>query len=319
MKKILITGACGYLGAKLSKCLVEIGYRVTAFDCFDLSRHSKWASLMDEVIIGDIRDETVLSNLTDKHFDVVINLISLNHHKSETSPDFVSSINVMPTWNLLDKFTKHGLEKFIYFSTQQVLGELPAAKIDESHLPNPSNKYGLTHLLSERIVNYYNKVTDTDCVNIRLSNGYGSPMFIENNCWSLVINDFCKTAFTKNEIKLLSDGFPQRDFIHIIDICQAIEILIEVKGRFDDNVFHIASGETVTILEMAHIVSKVYKERYNGEMPIYLQDNSISEDPYKHKDSERFLIDISKIQEMGFQLKIDSEAGVNEVFQYLEQ
>ena len=63
MKKVLITGACGYLGAGLSKYLAENGYGVTAFDSFDPSGYSQWSSLMEEVIIGDIRDETTISNL----------------------------------------------------------------------------------------------------------------------------------------------------------------------------------------------------------------------------------------------------------------
>ena len=115
MKKILVTGACGYLGARLSKYLAENGYSITAFDSFDPSRYSQWTSLMDEVIVGDIRNEKTISKLADKKFDIVIHLISLDHHKSEDDPNLVSSINVMPTWNLLDKLTKNGLKKFIYF------------------------------------------------------------------------------------------------------------------------------------------------------------------------------------------------------------
>ena len=83
MKKVLITGACGYLGARLSKFLAEKGYKITAFDSYDPSSHEEWKSLMDEVIIGDIRHEKVISNLADKNFNVVIQLISLDHYKSE--------------------------------------------------------------------------------------------------------------------------------------------------------------------------------------------------------------------------------------------
>ena len=156
MKKILITGASGYLGARLSKYLAGNGNSVTAFVRNDVSKHYEWTKLMKEVIIGDIRDENIVTDLTKRNFDVVIHLISLDHHKSEDSPIFVSSINVMPTWNLLDSFTRNGLGKFIYFSTQQVLGELPYRLIEETTEPNPKNNYGLTHLLSEEIVNYYN-------------------------------------------------------------------------------------------------------------------------------------------------------------------
>ena len=152
MKKVLVTGACGYIGSRLSKYLVETGYEVTAFDSFDPFKYRQWISLMDKVIIGDIRDEGIISDLAEKQFDVVIHLISLDHRKSEGNPNYVSSINVMPTWNLLDKLTKNGLKKFIYFSTIHVYGDLPNKIITEDQPLQPKNTYGLTHLLSEKIV-----------------------------------------------------------------------------------------------------------------------------------------------------------------------
>ena len=182
--------------------LAKEGYKVTTFDSIDPSSYSQWVSLMDEVVVGDIRDESTISDLADKNFDVVVHLISLDHHKSNFSPNFVSSINIMPIWNLLDKFTQNGLDRFIYFSTIHVYGKLPKKMVTEDQPTSPLNAYGLTHLLSENICNYYNKITDTKCINIRLSNSYGSPIFKENNCWWLVINDLCKTAIENNEIKL---------------------------------------------------------------------------------------------------------------------
>jgi len=318
LKNILITGAFGYIGSRLSKYLAECGYNVTVFGRTNLSSNDQWMSLMTNVIEGDIRDPDIQTNLSEFFFDIIIHLISLDHHKSEDRPSFVSSINIMPTWNLLNTFTMNGLEKFIYFSTQQVLGEIQPARIDESWDPNPKNNYGLTHLMSEKLVNYYHHKTDTKCINIRLSNGYGSPVFKENNCWWLVINDLCKTAFTKNKIKLLSDGSPQRDFIHLSDICRAMEMLIETEDSIDENIFNVASGKTLTILELAHVVQSVYYDRYNKKIPIYLPDESISNNPDKFKNSERFMIDIKRIKKLGFQNKISLEAGINEIFQYFD-
>jgi len=320
MKKILVTGGCGYLGARLSKYLAEKGYGVTAFDSFNPSKYSHWTSLMEEVIIGDIRDEITLYGLVEKQFDVVIHLISLDHHKSEDNPNFVSSINVMPTWNLLEKLSKSGLQKFIYFSTFQVYGKVPYKEITEDFNPSPQNNYGLTHLLSENICKYYNKKTNINCINIRLSNSYGSPVFLENNCWWLVINDLCKTAYNDKIIKLLSDGSPQRNFIHISDICRAIEVLLKTKNEdFQENTFHIASENTLTILELAHEVKKVFKKRYQSEAPIILPDSFTSEEPDKYKDIDRFVISTKNMESFGFHPKTDLIMGINEVFSYLEK
>ncbi len=318
MEKVLITGACGYLGARISKYLAEKGYGVTAFDEFDPSNYRQWTSLMEEVIVGDIRVEATISDLANKKFDVVIHLISLDHHKSEADLNYVSSINVIPTWNLLDKLTKNGLKKFIYFSTIHVYGKLPNKIITEEHIPSPLNIYGLTHLLSENICNYFNAKTKTICINVRLSNSYGSPVFQENNCWWLVINDLCKTAFEENKIKLMSDGSPPRDFIHGSDICKAIEILIDAKSDFHKKIFQIASRNTLTILELAHIVKKVFKERYQKEISIHLPDNCISNNPNKYKNKKRYHFDTSRIESLGFKAKTSLSTGINDLFDYLE-
>jgi len=119
LNKVLITGACGYLGARLCKHLAKAGYRVTAFDSYDPSVHTQWVSLMDEIVVGDIRDESTVFDLADRNFDVVVHLISLDHFKSEENPSFVSSINVLPTWNLLDKLTQNGLEPVVHYLSEE--------------------------------------------------------------------------------------------------------------------------------------------------------------------------------------------------------
>ena len=317
MKKVLVTGACGYLGARLSKYLAEKGHKITAFDSYDPSSHGEWKSLMDEVIVGDIRDEAVISNLSDKNFDIAIQLISLDHYKSENNPNFVSTINVMPTWNLLDNLTKNGLEKFIYFSTIHVYGDIPKINITEGHYPNPLNAYGLTHLLSENICNYFNNKTDTECINVRLSNSYGSPVFKENNCWWLVINNICRSAIEENKIILKSDGSPQRDFIHGDDVARVIDALLNKNVNNDYNIFHIASGITLTILELSHMVKTILKKEYNKEIDIIFPDNSISEHLDNSKIIDRYLISTNRLNEIGFRHKVDLKSGIKEIIEYL--
>jgi len=320
MKKILVTGACGYIGTRLCKHLAENGYSITAFDSFDPSNYSRWVSLMENVIIGDIRDEKTLNKIVREEYDVVVHLISLDHHKSENNPNLVSSINVMPTWNLLHRLTKNNLKKFIYLSTIHVYGRIPNKIITENYTPAPHNTYGLTHLLSENICNYYNLKTETDCINVRLSNSYGSPVFNENNCWWLVVNDLCKQAFMKKKIELLSDGSPLRDFIHISDICRAVELLIKAdKKDLKKNIYHISSGKTLTILDLAFIVKMEYKNHFNQDINIISSDKSIQTNPDKYLHLDKYTIDNSSLREFGFLPKIDLKTGINEIFDYLQE
>lgn len=317
MKKVLITGGCGYIGARLSQYLSKNDCNVTAFDSVDPKQYQEWYSSINEVIVGDICEQKTIEEISGKGFDIVIHLISLDHNKSEDEPNKIAPINVMSTWNILDKLCRTGLEKFIYFSTQQVVGTSLPELISEETIPQPNNKYGLTHLLCENLIDYYNSTTDAQCINVRLSNGYGSPVFNENNCWWLVINDLCKTAIENNIIRLKSDGSPQRDFIHLLDICQAIKILIDSDNK-DHNLFNIASGRTYSILELAHKVSSTFYKKYNKNIPVIFPDGTISSDPSDYLDYKKNKIDINRINALGFHPSISIDQGIEEIFTYFE-
>ena len=320
MKKILITGANGYIGAKMSLLFSENNNLVSTH-CFpNIPNNEQWVKAMNKIEVGDLRSEEVIDKLTDNQYDVVIHLVSLDHHQSDGTPDFVASVNVMPIWNLLEKFSiKKTLKKFIYFSTFQVYGNAAFKEISEEFIPSPKNKYGLTHLLSENICNHYNLTSNINCINVRLTNSYGSPIFDDSNCWWLVINDLCKTAYTKKAIQLHSDGSPQRDFIHSSDIYKAIEILVNTNEKIlHKNTFNISSGETLTILELAHMVKSIYKKRYDYDIHISLPNGNNSKSPEKYIKSKRYIVNNNKLKSLGFEPKTDLETGINEIFEYLE-
>ena len=115
-------------------------------------------------------------------------------------------------------------------------------------------------------------------------------------------------------------GSPQRDFIHSSDICSAVEILLETKNEdFQENTFHIASENTLTIMELAHMVKRSYEEKYHSEIPVYLPDNSVSNELDNLKRVERYSFDTSEMKKLGFDTRTNLEIGINELFDYLEK
>ena len=208
----------------------------------------------------------------------------------------------MPTWNLLEHFTKNGLEKFIYFSTIHVYGNLPKETITEDYQLQPLNTYGLTHLLSENICNYYNDKTETDCINVRLSNSYGSPVFKENNCWWLVINDLCKTAIENSEIRLQSDGSPQRDFIHGDDIAHACEKIL-INNTYGKKLI-LSGNKPTTINQLISIL-----EQINPSIQVSYSKELARENDYQG--------DIGNLEEtyslLNWRPSIDLSQGINKL------
>lgn len=317
MNNILIVGASGYIGSRLSYLLAKDGNNVTALCYPNIPKDEKWCSLMKQVILGDITSESVIKKITTQPYDVAIYLVSLDHNDSNKSPEFVNSINVLPVWNLLESFkTKKTLKRFIYFSTIHVYGNIDSKIVEETHNTFPHKAYGLTHLMCENICNMYNLSSEIDCINVRLSNSYGSPFFQNNNCWKLVVNEFCLAAFTKKRIELKSDGSALRDFIHYTDIFNAIKLLINYQISKMDNTFNLSFGNTVSISNVLEKVKSIYKIRYglniSSVMPNY------NESTIKNK-LETHSISNEKIKSIGFNQQIDLETGIHEVFDYLDK
>lgn len=315
---ILITGANGYLGSHITELLKKSEHSVYAL-CLDwFDDMERWEKSGIKILRGDVTQPACFKLLEEYTFDTIIHLVSLNHFDSEKDPELALKVNVLPTWNLLKLFSEKGLKKFIYFSTQQVYGRLPAVNLDENFRANPVNSYGLTHLQSEQIVNRYNTVTDVEGINVRLSNSFGAPVFQQNSCWWLVVNDLCKTAWEEKKIKLLSDGSPQRDFIHVSDVAGAVKVLVE-NNNLSCNLFNISSGHTYTIVELALMIQGIFNERYKANIPIINAEGQAFKYDDKLTNKAKYTIQNSAITKAGLNIQTNIREGINSLFDYLEK
>ncbi len=311
MKKVLVTGGSGYIGSRLCLHLANQGYIVTPLCHSNIPEDENWVSKMDSVITGDVRDEKFLSELAENKYDVLIHLVSLDHNQSNGMPSEVSSVNITPVLSLLNIFSKQGLKKFIYFSTAQVYGSLKGNEVKEIHELSTQNSYGLTHHIGEMICEYYNRNFKVDCRIVRLSNSYGAPIFKNNNCWSLVVNDLCRMAFLKKKIVLKSDGTPLRDFIHGTDVCNGVQAIIETTEPH--LTYNLSSGITLSILEIAEKIKDVFATRYQLELQI-ITSNRKNDEP-----ALKYIINNSLIRSIGYIPLIDIEVGINDLFDFFER
>ena len=311
--KVVVLGASGYIGSRLSLFLGNNGYEVFAFDKKQNKKADQWLKSIYNFTSIDIRDKKFVQQLQALNPDYIINLISLNHIDSEKNKSFANEINITPTFRLLEYLDTSDTIKYINLSTVQVYGNQTGLIKETNHL-KPNNYYSFTHKIREEICNYYNNKGNIRCINLRLSNSYGSPIFIENNCWWLVINDFCKSAIETKQILLSSDGSPQRDFIHGDNVCGYILEILKDDNQF--STYNICSGVSKSIAEIAIKVREEASKKLSEDVEIVNKHNQKIDLESKKPDvSNTKRYDNSRLKDIKIN-GVSIDTGISEVLDY---
>ena len=269
MKKVLISGSTGYLGSYLKRKYEESGCIVKTIgrsNCDYICDFSE----------GKLDDE-IASHLNLENFECFIHTAAQNENYCKVDDIPCYRVNVEGTKIALEYTRKSGINNFIYLSTFHVYGN-PIGYIDEDVLPNPKNDYGLTHFLSEKIVEMYSSEFGINGLIVRPSNIYSDPS-ININRWSIVPNCFCKELIESNKITLKSSGLQKRNFVSIDSVSNDI---INNQGR--NGIIHSYGLDTRNILSIAKEVLKVANKSFgiNGELIIDNKDSINAEKEFKY-------------------------------------
>ena len=157
--------------------------------------------------------------------------------------------------------------------------------------------------MSEEICNYYHRKKQTECINIRLSNSFGEPVFSDAKCWNLIVNELTRSAFLNKKIVLKGDGSPIRDFIHCRDVANGMIHMVENGVTTPVN---LGSGLKTSIKDIATIISKYT----NKPLKFNVSRNC--------GDSKR-LMDMSRSTQCGFTPSISLEDGIIETIEWYRE
>lgn len=150
----LVTGATGFIGARLVERLAEAGNSVVAFGgantALETDRRRRLESRGIEVQVGDIGDLPLLARLADSA-DTVFHLAAAQH-ESNVPDDHFRAVNVVGTSALIDACIAGGVQRFVYGSTIGVYGSAKNGRLDETSETRPQNIYGITKLEAEEVV-----------------------------------------------------------------------------------------------------------------------------------------------------------------------
>jgi len=249
---ILVTGGAGFIGKHLVKFLIENKNNVSILDNFSNS-DKKWISKFKKYQIkifeGDIRnDEDILKATKDQ--DLVIHLAAkISVEESIKNPSETFEINVKGTEKILEVCKKNNVKKIIVASSAAVYGEgNEKYKITEQTKLNAISPYGESKIEMEKEIIKFCSNNQINYVILRFFNIYGLDQSME---YAGVITKFLEKIEKSENLIIFGDGMQTRDFVAIEDIINSIHNAMEYT---ENGIFNIASGEKITIKELAELM-----------------------------------------------------------------
>ena len=252
MRKILITGGAGYVGAVLTPYLLNKGHKITVIDLMIYGEEVLDKNPNLKIIKGDIRDTSLLERELPNH-DIVIHLACISNDPSfELNPKLGRSINLDAFTPLVEIAKKNLVKRFIYASTSSVYGIKKEIDVDETMSLEPLTDYSKYKVDCEVILKKYISEDFTPII-IRPATvcGYSPRQRLD-----VVVNILTNLAYHKRSVSVFG-GKQLRPNIHIEDMAKAYEALIEApKSKVSGEIFN-AGYENRSVFDLANTVKKV--------------------------------------------------------------
>ena len=276
MKKILVTGADGFIGSHLAEYLVENNYEVVSlvqynsFNSWGWLNNSKLASHM-EIIAGDIRDKNFCFSIT-KNVEKIFNLAALiSIPFSYVAPSSYFDTNAMGTLNLCESSIINDVNQFIQMSTSEVYGSAQYLPIDELHPLNAQSPYSASKISAETIVTSFNKSFNLNTKIARVFNTYGPRQSAR-----AIIPSVIAQLLSTSDCLDIGSLTPTRDLNYVEDTCESLVSLgnsIKANGQ----IVNLGSN---TIISIGDLVTKI------SSMMGIKKDLSIRDDRIRPSNSE---------------------------------
>ena len=284
-KKIFITGGAGYVGSCLVPELLGKGYEVTVYDImYYTDNYLPKENPNLNIIKGDIRDKEKVEASCRDH-DVFIHLACISNDTSFALDEKLStSINLNAFEPMIIAAKKSGVKRFIYASSSSVYGISDKKDVTEEHPLVPLTLYNKYKGICEPLLL---KHTDENFEGVifRPATVCG---FAPRQRLDLSVNILTNFAVNKGMIKVFG-GNQLRPNLHVLDYCDAVEVLIESESeKIKNQIFNIGY-QNLSILEIANLVKKVVEK----EFPEKEEINIIKE---KSDDNRSYHINSDKIK-----------------------
>ncbi len=299
--KILITGGAGFIGSNFVRYLLNKypDYEIVNLDKLTYSGNPE--NLRDaennpnyRFIRGDICDKKTVDGIVSDGVGTILNFAAESHvDRSILGPESFIKTDIYGTYTLLEATRRHNLKKYIQISTDEVYGSVEEGSFKETDPLNPSSPYAASKASADLLCLSYFTTYKLPVIITRSSNNYGPYQFPEK-----LIPLFITNALENKSLPLYGDGLNVRDWLYVLDNCQAIDLILH-KGRIGE-IYNVGADNERTNIEITKAILKILEK---------------SEDLIKRvKDrpghDRRYSLDSTKIRELGWRPEYNFEKAL---------
>jgi dTDP-glucose 4,6-dehydratase len=308
--KLLITGGAGFIGSNFVRYMVNKypQYNIVNLDL--LTYAGNLENLKDienapnyKFVRGDIADREFINSLfQEEKFDYVLNFAAESHvDRSITDPGIFVQTNIQGTLALLDAAKTFGVTKYLQVSTDEVYGTLGETGYFTEETPLAANSpYSASKAGADLLVRAYHETFGLPVNITRCSNNYGPFHFPEKLIPLMIIN-----ALNDKELPIYGDGLNIRDWLHVEDHCQAIDLVLH-QGR-NGEVYNVGGNNERTNIE---IVKTILKHLGKPESLMKFVKDRPGHD-------RRYAIDATKLRtELGWSPKYNFDTGIEQTINW---
>jgi len=344
----LITGGAGFIGSHLADHLVSRGHRVRVLDNLVSQVHGptrrppSYLSGSVDLYVGDVREPKEVASAL-QGIDCVFHfaaLVGVGQSMYQVA-DYVD-VNVRGTAVLLEALAKHPVKRLVVASSMSIYGEgacvdaaghsctarsrpleqlkradweltsaagarvVPVAT-DETKAPDLASVYALTKFDQERLCLVLGQAYSIPTVALRFFNVYGPRQALANP-YTGVLAIFSSRLLNNQAPLLFEDGEQRRDFVSVHDVVSACSLALE-RPEAVGQVLNVGSGESRTVLSVAHDIARVLGKNIQPELT----------GKYRVGDIRHCFADIARAQQvLGYRPRVGFAAGLAELGRYLD-
>ena len=258
MKKIIITGGCGFIGSHIVEQFIDKNYEITVVDLWqspeikELSKDKK--NLKFEKL--DVNDYAKLENLISNNEYFIHLAAILGTSETITTYDIedVVKTNILGTTKILKMTKKYNYKKVVVPTTPDVAW---------------LNPYKITKGAVEKIAQLFNKEYGLNVSCLKLGNIYGSrERWLEADLnapfnYQKVVPSFIMDTLSKNEVIIYGDGLQKSEYIYVKDVSESFFRIIDKEVNTGTDVIHVGSGKNHSVLDIVSSLEKAWGKKIN--------------------------------------------------------